>query len=369
MKHITSIGLDVHARSVTAAAFNPVSGEVVTKRFGNSPEELASWISGFESPKAVYESGVTGFYLARELRAKGIDCVVGAISRMHKPAADKSKKNDRNDAIFLSRMLASNNIVEVMVPDEECEAMRDIARTLEDIRDDLTRAKQRLTKFLMRHGYVFDELNDNGQRKGNWTQAHWAWIRKIKFAQAADEDTLAYYISEVRHFENHKKTIERYIRDYAKSERWTGRIEALRCLKGIETMTAFAVVVEAQVFSRFDTASAFAAWLGLVPSEHSSGENSRKGGITKTGNSHIRKLLIEAAWHYVRATSSRKRDSLGDVVALRTQNHAAKGIKRLAERRRYLHTKGKKPVVANCATARELACWVWAIGCMSEGTL
>jgi transposase len=369
MNHVTSIGLDVHARSVTAAAFNPATGEVVTKRFGNSPEEIADWILGFDAPKAVYESGVTGFYLVRELRSRGIDCAVGAVSRMHKPAADKSKKNDRNDAIFLSRMLASNNIVEVMVPDEECEAMRDIARTLEDIRDDLIRAKQRLSKFLLRHGYVFDEINANGQRKGNWTQAHWAWIRKIKFVQQADEDVFAYYISEVRHFEAHKKTIEKYIKDYAKAERWNSRIEALRCLKGIETMTAFAIVVEAQVFSRFNTASAFAAWLGLVPSEHSSGEHLHKGGITKAGNTHIRKLLVEAAWHYARATTSRKRNEWGEVVPLRIENHAAKGVKRLAERRRYLHTKGKKPVVANCASARELACWIWAIGRMCEDTL
>jgi transposase len=369
MNHVTSIGLDVHARSVTAAAFNPVTGEVVTKRFGNSPEELAAWISGFEAPKAVYESGVTGFYLARELQSQGIDCAVGAISRMHRPAADKAKKNDKNDAVFLARMLATHNIVEVMVPDEECEAMRDIARALEDARDDLIRAKQRLSKFLLRHGYVFDEANEKGQRKGNWTHAHWEWIRKIQFSQQADEDAFAYYISEVRHFEAHKQTIEKYIRGYAKDERWNARVEALRSLKGIETMTAFTLVVETQVFSRFATASAFASWLGLVPSEHSSGESSHKGNITKAGNSHLRKLLIEAAWHYARATTTRKRNEWGEVVPVRIENHAAKGVKRLAERRRYLHAKGKKPVVANCATARELACWVWAVGRMCEGSL
>jgi transposase len=369
MRHVTSIGLDVHARSVTAAALNPITGEVTTKRFKNSPAEIAEWILGFESPKAVYESGVTGFYLVRALRELGVDCIVGAVSKMQRSAADKRKKNDLNDAVFLARLLSTNNIVEVMVPDEECEAMRDIARALEDVRDDLIRAKQRLTKFLLRHGYVFDETNAAGQRIGNWTHAHWEWIRKIKFSQMADEETFAYYISEVRHFEMHKKTIERYIKDHAKKERWAPRIEALRCLKGIEVMTAFAIVVEAQVFSRFCSASAFASWLGLVPSEHSSGERLCRGGITKAGNSHIRKLLVEASWHYARATATRKKDSWGTLVPLRIENHAAKGVKRLVERRRYLHTRGKKPVVANCATAREMACWIWAIGRMCEGTL
>jgi transposase len=222
---------------------------------------------------------------------------------------------------------------------------------------------------LLRHGYVFDEVNPAGQRKGNWTKAHWEWIRKIEFAQMADEEAFAYYISEVRHFEMHKKTIEKYIREQARKERWAARIEALRRLKGIEVMTAFAIVVEAQVFSRFDSASAFASWLGLTPSEHSSGESERKGHITKAGNSHVRKLLVEAAWHYARATETRKKDIPSELVTQRVETHAAKGVRRLAKRRRYLHERGKKPVVANVATAREMACWVWAIGRMCEDTL
>ncbi|MEG0374967.1 MAG: IS110 family transposase [Raoultibacter sp.] len=369
MNHVTSIGLDVHARSITAAAFNPLTGEIATKRFGSSPAEVATWILSFESPKAVYESGVTGFYLVRELRALGIDCVVGAVSKMQKPSADKRRKNDRLDAEFLARLLAVHEVIEVFVPDKECEAMRDITRVLEDVRDDLIRAKQRLSKFLLRHGYVFDEVNDKGKRKGNWTQAHWAWIRKIEFTEMADEESFAYYISEVKHFEAQKKEIEKFIRVHAGKDRWAPRVEALRCLKGVEVMTAFAVVVEVGVFTRFASASAFSSWLGLVPGEYSSGERVSRGGITKTGNSHIRKLLIEASWHYVGALPKRKRDSWGEIVPLRIENHAAKGVKRLVERRRYLHQRGKRPVVANCATARELACWMWVIGCMSEGTL
>ena len=140
MNHVTSIGLDVHARSITAVALDSTTGEVRSQRFGYSPAELASWILGFESPKAVYESGVTGFHLVRTLRALGVDCVVGAVSKMHKPAGDKRRKNDRNDAEFLARQLLAHNVVEVFVPDEETEAARGLSRALEDIREDLTRA-------------------------------------------------------------------------------------------------------------------------------------------------------------------------------------------------------------------------------------
>lgn len=141
-------------------------------------------------------------------------------------------------------------------------------------------------------------------------------------------------------------------------------------MKGIETMTAFALVVEAGAFSRFDSARAFSSWLGLTPSEHSSGERVCRGGITKAGNSHLRKLLVEASWHYTRATKERKRKLNDPLVPHAIAAHAACGVRRLVERRHHLtYDLRKRPVVANVATARELACWCWALGRMSEGTL
>lgn len=369
MNYTTSIGLDVHARSITAVAFNPLTGEVVSKRFSYSPGEVARWIAQFESPRAVYESGVTGFHLVRTLRDLGIDCIVGAVSKMHKPAADKRKKNDRNDAEFLARQLAARNIVEVWVPDKECEAARDLSRVLEDVRADLTRAKHRLTHLLIRHGCVYDEFGADGKRKGTWTRAHWDWIRSIELSEPAARDAFDYYISEVRHLEAQKKAIEKEISVYARKDRWSGRVEALRCMKGIETMTAFSLVVEAGVFSRFGSARAFSSWLGLTPSEHSSGERVSRGGITKAGNTHLRKLLVESSWHYTRATKERKRNSWDKVVSLAIENHAAKGVKRMVERRVHFAEQRMRPVVANVATARELSCWVWALGRMAEGTL
>lgn len=370
MKHVTSIGLDVHTRSITAVALDSITGEIRSQRFGYSPAEVASWISQFDSPKAVYESGVTGFHLVRELRELGIDCIVGAVSKMHKPASDKRKKNDRNDAEFLARQLLAHNIVEVFIPDAETEGARNLSRVLEDIRDDLTRAKHRLTHLLIRWGHVWNERTDNGGRKGTWTRSHWEWIRGIELPDAAAQESLDFYISEVRHIEAQKKAIEKRIARYAQKDRWRERVEALRCMKGIEAMTAFALVVETGVFSRFDSARSFASWLGLVPSEHSSGERLSRGGITKAGNSHLRKLLVEASWHYTRATKERKRSLYDDAVPASISNHAAVGVKRLVQRREHFaHDLRKRPVVANVATARELACWIWALGCMSEGTL
>ena len=188
------------------------------------------------------------------------------------------------------------------MPDVETEGARNLSRALEDVRDDLTRAKHRLTHLLIRWGYAWNEFNEDGKRRGSWTHAHWEWIRGIELPDAAARESLDYYISEVRHIESQKKAIEKRVAQCASKPRWRDRVEALRCMKGIETVTAFALTVEAGVFSRFDSARAFASWLGLVPSEHSSGERASRGGITKAGNSHLRKLLVEASWHYTRAT-------------------------------------------------------------------
>lgn len=370
MSYATAIGLDVHARSITAVALSRGTGEVVSKTFGYDPASVAAWALGFSEPKAVYESGVTGFHLVRALRDLGVDCVVGAVSKMQRPPADKRRKNDRSDAEFLARQLLAHNVVEVFVPDERTEGTRSLSRLLEDLRDDLARAKHRLTHLLIRWGHVWDEKGPDGRRRGTWTRAHWKRINSIDLPDMCAQEALDCYVSEVRHIEAQKRAIEKRVAQHAGEERWRQRVEALRCLKGIETATAFALVVEAGMFSRFGSARAFSSWLGLVPSEHSSGERVCRGGITKAGNSHLRKLLVEAAWHYTRATKERKRGLYDDAVPARVANHAADGVKRLVERREHL-SRGlrKRPVVANVATARELSCWVWALGRMCEGTL
>ena len=272
MTYITSIGLDVHARSVSACAFDPFTGEVAQRRFGTDAGEIAEWILGFESPKAVYESGPTGFALCRELRALGVDCVVGAVSRMQKPSAEKRRKNDRRDAAFLARLLATRNITEVWVPPVEAEAARDLSRALDDAREDLQRARQRLSKFLLRRGLVFDETDALGRRRGAWTRAFWRWAESCRPSDPAAAAAFDHYVACVRCAESDKRALEKRVLAEARADRWRGAVEALSCIKGIDAVTAFCPATEAGCFSRFPTAGAYASWLGLAPSEHSSGE-------------------------------------------------------------------------------------------------
>ena len=154
------------------------------------------------------------------------------------PVANRRVKNDHTDAEMLSRLLATRNITEVFVPDGETEALQAITRTLEDAREDLARSRQRLTKFLLELGHLLDEVNERGQRAGNWTRSHWAWIRRIELKEPATQETLDYCMSEVRHFEDQKKVLERMVKCHAAKARWRGRVAAFCRLKGIDRILA-----------------------------------------------------------------------------------------------------------------------------------
>lgn len=219
----TFVGLDVHARSIKAVSLDVMTGEVRAATFGYDAGAVAEWVRSVDpGARCVYESGVTGFDLQKRLSGLGVDCVVGAVSKMIKPSADRRRKNDRNDAEFLARMLSVGNVVEVWVPDDECEAARDLTRALEDARDDLSRSKQRLSKFLLRHGLAFDERTPTGRRKGNWTRAHWSWIESIRFAEGADNDALAYYVDAVRRAAEEKARLEGLVEAEARKPRQQG---------------------------------------------------------------------------------------------------------------------------------------------------
>jgi len=363
----TFVGLDVHARSIKAVSVDVMTGEVRSATFGYDHVAVADWVKALPQPaRCVYESGVTGFDLQKKLSSLGIDCVIGAVSKMIKPAADRRRKNDRNDAEFLARMLSVGNVVEVWVPDDECEAARDLTRALEDAREEVARSKQLLSKFLLRHGLIFDELTPAGQRKGNWTAAHWAWIKRVEFKEKADREVLAYYMDRVRAACEEKSRLEKLVEEEARKPRWKTRVDSLRCLKGVDVMTAADLVFEADEFSRFKNARSFAAWIGLVPSEHSSGEGVHRGGITKAGNGHLRRTLVESAWHYSHCSAHSKELARGQSPDPAARRHAAKGVRRLVERRASMLERGVHKNKANVATARELACWAWAIGCMVE---
>ena len=368
MNVTTFVGLDVHARSIKAVALDAMTGEVKSATFGYDACAVADWVRSVDpAARCVYESGVTGFDLQKRLSALGVDCVIGAVSKMIKPAADRRRKNDRNDAEFLARMLSVGNVGEVWVPVVECEAAGDLGRALDEAREDLMRQKQRLSKFLLRHGLVFDEVNAAGRRKGNWTGAHWSWIKSISFAEKADNDAFAFYVDAVRQAGEDKRRLERLVAEEAAKPRWGKTVDSLRLLTGVDVMTAADIVFEAGEFARFRNARSFAAWLGLTPSEHSSGEKVARGGITKAGNKHLRRVMVEAAWHYLSASPHSKDLAPGQSPDPAARRHASKGVRRLVERRAALLERGVHKNKANVATARELACWCWAVGLMAEG--
>ena len=263
----TFVGLDVRARSIKAVALDAMTGEVRTAAFGYDAAEVAEWAGSLDpAAKCVYESGATGFDLQKRLAALGVDCVVGAVPKTIEPSADRRRKNDRNDAELLARMLPAGNVVEVRVPDDGCEAARDLVRAPDDAREDPKRCKQRLSKFLLRHGYAFSETTPTGRRKGNWTAAHWAWTRSVELPEKADGDVLAHYVDAVRRAMEDKKRLGKLVEAEASRPRWKKRVDSLRCLKGADAMTAAGIAFEAGEFPRFKNARSFAAWLGLTPS-------------------------------------------------------------------------------------------------------
>lgn len=190
--------------------------------------------------------------------------------------------------------------------------------------------------------------------------------RVDKVRGGADNDALAYYVDAVRRAAEEKARLEGLVEGEARKPRWRRRVDSLRCLKGVDTASAADLVFEAGEFSRFRNARSFAAWVGLTPSEHSSGESDRRGAITKAGNKHLRKTLVEAAWHYLTCSGRPKDLAKGQAPDRGARRHAAKGVRRLVERREALLARGVHGNKANVATARELACWVWAVGLMAE---
>jgi transposase len=350
----TSVGLDVHARSVVAAALDAATGEVRRARLTPAYEDLQRWLQELDGPVAVaYEAGPTGFGLARFLRGRGVDCKVAAPSKLQRPAGDRVK-TDARDALHLARLLHLGEIVEVTVPSIGQEAARDLVRAREDCRGDLMSARHRVSKLLLRQGIVY-----SGGKA--WTAKHGQWLRAQCFEQRALQ--LAYDAA----YETMELTVARRdrldaaIAEMAADSEFTPIVRRLGCLRGISTLTGFALAVELGDWDRF-TGASIGAYLGLVPSEHSSGDSRRQGAITKTGNTHARRLLVEAAWHH------KPRYTVGPVMrarwdqatpAARARGHL--GNQRLHHQWTKYAARRKKHTVANTAIARELAGWCWSL--------
>ena len=286
----TSVGLDVHARSVVAAAIDGQTGEVIKARLVPGVEVIIEWLRQLAGPlSVVYEAGPTGFGLFRALTAAGFECTVAAPSKIMRAAGDRVK-TDARDALLLARLLRMGEITAVRVPSVGEEAARDLVRAREDARGDLMRVRHRLSKLLLRHGHVY-------YGGAAWTAAHDAWMRRIVFEAAgtsaafdADYDAVALTLAR-------RDRLDAQIATMAADSEFTPVTRRLCCLRGVSTLTGFALAVEIGDWNRFSGAS-IGAYLGLTPSEHSSGESRRQGGITKTGNTHARRLLVEAAWHH-----------------------------------------------------------------------
>jgi transposase len=363
----TSLGLDVHARSVRAAAIDTVTGEVIERRL--SPDTAA--VVGFVTELArdhgpvlvTYEAGPTGYGLARGLLEAGHACQVAAPSKLLRPAGDRVK-TDAKDAVLLARLARNGDIVAVTVPTVAQESARDLVRARDDARTVLMAARHRLSKLLLRHGYVYgDGLA--------WTGRHDAWLRRVRKEHLArgGAGTLAAFddgYDAAVHALARRDRLDAAILTLAGDSEFTAVTRRLCCLRGISTTSGFALAVEIGDWHRL-TGASIGAYLGLVPSEHSSGGSRSQGGITKTGNSHARRLLIEAAWHhqpsYVAGKTLRERWAQAPAAAAARGDA---GNRRLHHRWNVLAAHRKRHTVANTAIARELAGWCWSLAVMDE---
>lgn len=355
----TSVGLDVHARSVVACGLDRETGAVVERRLTPDHREIVGWIEGLPGPVAVtYEAGPTGFFLARALEAAGVSCQVAAPSKLIRPVGDRVK-TDARDAVHLARLLHLGQVTAVTIPTAEQEAARDLVRAREDCRGDLMTARHRISKLLLRQGIVYYDGK-------TWTGRHELWLRKQRFDNPALQLTYDAAFDAMTACVDRRERLETAIEAMAADSEFTPVVQRLGCIRGIATLTAFGLATEIGDWHRL-TGRTIGAYLGLVPSEYSSGDSRVQGSVTKTGNGHARRLLVEAAWHhrspYRPGTMLRRRWELASPAA-RARGQAAN--RRLHQRWIDFDLRRKRSVVANMAVARELAGWCWSLAVLQE---
>jgi transposase len=347
-----TVGLDVHARSIRLAAVR--ADELLEERTLPYDEEaLERLLRRWPAVCCCYEAGPTGFGLQRFLVERGIDCCVVAPGLVPQRPGDRVKTDSR-DARKLARLFAGGLLERIHVPSPELEAARDLVRAREDARLDRMRDRHRLSKFCLRHGRRLPS--------SSWTVVRRKWLSEQRFEFPAQQITFDSYLHTVDLVDARIEQLERAIRETAEQQPWRALVARLRCLRGIDTLTALALVTEIGDFDRFTSAEQFRAFVGLVPTEHSSGEKRRQGSITKVGNSHVRRLLVESAWH------ARRRPTVGCELARRQRGQDAIVVERawrcqqrLYQRWQRMAGRGKPQQKIVVACARELAGFVWAI--------
>jgi transposase len=349
------VGLDVHATKIVAAVLDAETGELAHFRMNGDAAAAAGFCAGLPDPvRATYEAGPTGYGLARELARRGVQCVVAAPSKIPRASGDRVK-TDRRDAEHLVRLLLAGKLHAVRVPGDEEEALRDLVRAREAVRVDLMRCRHRLSKLLLRHGIQFDD----GRA---WTERHRQWLATVALGWPAAQTTLLDAVGAIDALEHRRDQLEREIIALLPAAPWAREVGRLRCLRGIDTLTAVGLCAEIGDFARFPKAASLMHYLGLTPSEDTTGEQRRLGSITKAGSGHARRLLVEAAWHY------RKRPAVGKALNDRQADQPPEAIaiawsaqRRLHHLWTHLEQRAKRRTIIAIAAARELAGFCWAI--------
>lgn len=360
MKSITRfVGLDVHMRSVVVAVAEAAGGEAqVLARLPGEDAAVLKTLRKLGPPgtlQVCYEAGPTGYGLCRLLRKEGYDCEVVAPSLVPMQVGNRIK-TDRRDALRLAHFLRSGDLTSVHVPELEAEAMRDLERAREDAKKAERVARHQLDKFALRHGHRFEG-------KKRWTAVHLDWMRSLPFDHEAQRRVLVDYVHEVELAAARVDRLTKDIEELAKEWAQAPLVRALQALRGVRLLTAVILVAEIGDFRRFDNAPAFMSFLGLVPTENSTGDSRRQGGITKSGNGHVRRALVESAWSYrFSPKMSPTLRARNDGLALGVQEIAWKAQQRLHKRYRAMLLRGKDKQRTVTAIARELAGFIWAIG-------
>ena len=360
MSNIKFIGMDVHKKTITVAiADDGRNGQV--RSYGTLANNINAldkfcrkMVSTASQLHFVYEAGPCGYGIYRHLTHKGFDCKVIAPSMIPRKSGDRIK-TDRRDARMLARLHRAGELTAVYVPDDQDEAMRDLSRSREDAVIAARKAKQRLKAFLLRNGLTYSG-------RSQWSKAYFNWLADIGMPHPAQQVALQEYINSVHETLNRVDRLTEQIRQMVPDWRLAPIVSALQSARGISLITAVTLLTEIGDLSRFNKPAQLMAYLGLVPSEYSTGDAIKRGGITKTGNGHARKALIEAAWAYrmqprVSRILLKRQQGLPDQVC----RIAWKTQLRLCARFRRLAAKGKNKQVVVTAIARELSAFLWAI--------
>lgn len=358
------VGLDVSKAAIAVAV---IDGKDKAPRYlgsiANTPEAVRKLVQRLGKPEDLvmcYEAGPTGYGIYRQLRELGIECTVVAPSLTPVRPGDQVK-TDRRDAIRLAQLLRAGELTPVWVPREEDEALRDLVRARTFAKEDLRRARQRVASFLLKHGV---ELPKGTNR---WSKTFRRWLDTVNFPHRASQIAFAEYVQAERDMASRVERIEAEMHAWATESTHAPVIQALQALKGIREITAVTLVAEIGEFSRFRHPAQLMAYAGLVPREYSSGSQSRRGGITKTGNSHVRFVLGEAAWAYrfrpkaKEELRRRQRSADPEVVQI-----SMKAMQRLHRKYWSLLGRGKQNTVAATAVARELIGFIWSVACHVE---